>query len=102
MGDEFQKLKRPQLSPFSGARVVQPGRPLRPVSTRLKTGNSFRNENCRALSQVQIELKCGYFAVLSGIRAILWQLGFRASIGRNVESWVLRISGVEMLSVGCQ
>src|SRR5207245_8132876 len=56
--DELQKLKRTQPSPFSRARVAQPGRPFRPASTRLKTGNSFRNENCWALSQVQIKLKC--------------------------------------------
>jgi len=44
-----------------------------------------------------IELKCVHSAVLADIGTILRQLGFRISIGRSVESWVLRINGVEML-----
>jgi intein/homing endonuclease len=44
-----------------------------------------------------IELKCVYFAVLADVQVILRQFGFRTSIGRSVESWVLRINGVEML-----
>lgn len=44
-----------------------------------------------------IEVKSVDINILEWVMGILKELGFRVSLGRSVESWVLRINGTDML-----
>ena len=45
-----------------------------------------------------IELKSVDREILEWVMGVLEELSFRASLGRSVESWVLRINGADMLN----
>jgi len=91
-----EPLSKRKTEAEDDARVAQLGDHLA-TSTRLKT-RTVSDENCRRFRRFKF-IKVRLFRRSFGIRLFV-ELGFRALIGK-ASRLGLRISGVEMLSVGC-